>query len=681
MLALLATLAFLPNIVQAATIQGKIDLQDCSTNGQAVQLDLCDATSNGNCISQIVTLTPNSAGTLNYSISANAGTYTLGVKGRKWLHATQAVNIPNANSIVTSNFSLFGGDANDDNFVDSLDYALFVEAFGSVSGDPNYNINTDFDCDGEISTLDYSILISNFGAVGADFKPSAVILSDLKITQNDINIGGMKSGETATGTVFLNYPAKANIIATVKSSHSQVKINGSQTANVTIPAGNFSANFNITTTGTFTSATNSQISATLGSYAQIKSITIFPTNQSFVVQNLNAAPGNGCALVFWDGFPENSVQGYHVYRTIGGTTTRLTTTPIQSATYVDSNLTANSATTCQYKVSVVNALGVEQTLSSAVSIQTSATAPRLLWKNQFGNVSENTQFYSLLSNNKSPSFTSLLVDGEIVSHAGTVANELATGLQANLDTTTLSNGIHVVQMLGWVNDNTICATPASIINVNNSIGSFTTDDMLINNPQVSGFANIDATLPESTSWQVKIVKIGYDSLNSIVTEETMRSWSGVSSTIHLAWDGKRSDGTCVSEDTYDVKLTANATNGNIIHTGSIFFSFGASASGLALMTANGSGKGSGVIQDHAVYAVVKKAFNGSSDMLKRSKDPAAPFGVNACLYNFRSKMKHRCHYKTKKRQRPTKKVSSLSRYAMLGNVYGETVCIASPFGF
>jgi hypothetical protein len=55
------------------------------------------------------------------------------------------------------------GDINGDGRVDVSDLLLLAMAFGSLSGDPNYNPACDFNADGAVDVSDLLIMASNWG--------------------------------------------------------------------------------------------------------------------------------------------------------------------------------------------------------------------------------------------------------------------------------------------------------------------------------------------------------------------------------------------------------------------------------------------------------------------------------------------------------------------------------------
>jgi hypothetical protein len=57
----------------------------------------------------------------------------------------------------------FTGDVNGDHSVDVVDLLWLVDAFGSVTGDANYNPDCDFNSDGSVDVVDLLYMVENFG--------------------------------------------------------------------------------------------------------------------------------------------------------------------------------------------------------------------------------------------------------------------------------------------------------------------------------------------------------------------------------------------------------------------------------------------------------------------------------------------------------------------------------------
>ena len=98
-----------------------------------------------------------------------AGVYDVWIKGDKNLAVLSPnVGIDSANSVLPA-VQLPGGDANNDNRVDVLDFGALVNAYGAKASDPNsgYDPTADFDFNGIVDVLDFGELVNNYGAVGA----------------------------------------------------------------------------------------------------------------------------------------------------------------------------------------------------------------------------------------------------------------------------------------------------------------------------------------------------------------------------------------------------------------------------------------------------------------------------------------------------------------------------------
>ena len=94
--------------------------------------------------------------------------YNLWVKGAKWLAQVVSVDATGGNvSGITA--TLPGGDADNNNTVDVLDFGVLVNAYGTdskVTGS-GYDNHADFNDDGVVDVLDFGILVNNYGAIGA----------------------------------------------------------------------------------------------------------------------------------------------------------------------------------------------------------------------------------------------------------------------------------------------------------------------------------------------------------------------------------------------------------------------------------------------------------------------------------------------------------------------------------
>ncbi len=92
------------------------------------------------------------------------GTYDITFKASHWLRKV----VPDAtiSAITLVDVDLLNADIDGDNEVTLFDFGQLVAAFGSLSGDANWNFNADLDGDLEVTLFDFGILVRNFGMIG-----------------------------------------------------------------------------------------------------------------------------------------------------------------------------------------------------------------------------------------------------------------------------------------------------------------------------------------------------------------------------------------------------------------------------------------------------------------------------------------------------------------------------------
>ncbi len=96
-----------------------------------------------------------------------AGTYDLMAKTSNCLRAKVAnISVTHTELRESINFSLLGGDANNDNYVAWQDYNILRNAYGTKKGDARWDLRADFNADGFVSWQDYGILRANYGKAG-----------------------------------------------------------------------------------------------------------------------------------------------------------------------------------------------------------------------------------------------------------------------------------------------------------------------------------------------------------------------------------------------------------------------------------------------------------------------------------------------------------------------------------
>jgi hypothetical protein len=148
-------------IASGYKVSGTIGLQGCTNLAQPVTITLRPST--GSIISQNVTLS--STGTFSLAAIPN-GTYTVHIKGAKWL-AKNVTGVVVKNGAVSGvNATLLPGDANGDNVVNLADFDILAAAYGTSTGESAFNTDADFNCDGVIDLTDFDLLAADYGLSG-----------------------------------------------------------------------------------------------------------------------------------------------------------------------------------------------------------------------------------------------------------------------------------------------------------------------------------------------------------------------------------------------------------------------------------------------------------------------------------------------------------------------------------
>ena len=143
-------------------ISGAVTLQDIvGVNTDPATWTLYDGS---NAVAASGTYGLGTAGQYQIVTNVAAGDYQLAMKGRT--HLTKRVPVTLGNNLIDVNFSLINGDVDHDDEVGPGDFGVLSFAFGSVSGDSNWNTYADLDIDGEVGPSDFGILSANFGLSG-----------------------------------------------------------------------------------------------------------------------------------------------------------------------------------------------------------------------------------------------------------------------------------------------------------------------------------------------------------------------------------------------------------------------------------------------------------------------------------------------------------------------------------
>jgi hypothetical protein len=150
--------------ISIVALNGSLTLQGRTDHASAATVVLYPV--GGNTPLAIFAPVVNSDG--SFSISGVApDTYQVAVKHAKYLQQVQTLTL-NAGTNSASFGELLGGDANNDNVADFLDFSVLVSTFDLAQGNAGYDVRADFNGDNQVDFLDFSILVSNFDTIGEE---------------------------------------------------------------------------------------------------------------------------------------------------------------------------------------------------------------------------------------------------------------------------------------------------------------------------------------------------------------------------------------------------------------------------------------------------------------------------------------------------------------------------------
>jgi hypothetical protein len=110
--------------------------------------------------------TTNDTGVFTIS-GLTAGTYDIRIKNWTCLSELNTnVTLTTGNTTVIDFGTTREGDSNGDNKINILDISLFISAYGSSEGEPDWNPHCDFNRDGHVNILDAVALAGNYGESG-----------------------------------------------------------------------------------------------------------------------------------------------------------------------------------------------------------------------------------------------------------------------------------------------------------------------------------------------------------------------------------------------------------------------------------------------------------------------------------------------------------------------------------
>ncbi len=95
--------------------------------------------------------------------------YTAYIKGPAQIDIASTFTVLPGETVLNNGqpLNLIPGDLNEDNTIDSADYAVALNAFGTTAGQSNFNSRADINGDGVVNSLDLAFIIKNMGQTGA----------------------------------------------------------------------------------------------------------------------------------------------------------------------------------------------------------------------------------------------------------------------------------------------------------------------------------------------------------------------------------------------------------------------------------------------------------------------------------------------------------------------------------
>ena len=150
-------------LIVQTRVSGTVSLEDCFNPVVPLTFTFHPTDNSGDVVK---TVTPDASGAFTVS-SLLAKSYTLRVKGNRWLAVQVPVNTTGGNVTALALGTLKSGDANNDNSVDVLDLDTLITTFDKCNGDQGYIEGADLNCDNCVDVLDLDLLIRNFDQTGA----------------------------------------------------------------------------------------------------------------------------------------------------------------------------------------------------------------------------------------------------------------------------------------------------------------------------------------------------------------------------------------------------------------------------------------------------------------------------------------------------------------------------------
>jgi hypothetical protein len=135
---------------------------------QAIAITLTLRLQSGGPANEYTGLTTDASGYFTVPVGTLApGAYDWRVKDPKYLANGGGLVLSGAGVSNVEMGLMKAGDANDNNLVDSPDFAIMKNTFGKGLGEPGYDDRADFDGTQVVGSSDFALMRANFGIGGA----------------------------------------------------------------------------------------------------------------------------------------------------------------------------------------------------------------------------------------------------------------------------------------------------------------------------------------------------------------------------------------------------------------------------------------------------------------------------------------------------------------------------------
>jgi hypothetical protein len=408
--------------------------------------------------------------------------------------------------------------------------------------------------------------------------------TDYYISGLSLSPTGIFAGGNVTITAQLNQPNSTGspIVIGIKTSDTALQF-PAPPAGTALPAGCqgvivVSPDANNNGVGTVTATYNGSpddveyvtISGECNTWLQSAVLCVLPEGYDLSIQNLTATPGDHLVELTWNDLPSGSIAGYNVYRVMSDgslspnplNTNGPITSPIFADTGADNPLAPGLVNGAQYRYAVT-VKNLDQTESAPRYAPPAAPQPGpdlLLSGVPSGPITGAISLYDICNNGDSPR-AQLVVDGASVSSSVPPGDLYAqtNGLDIiPFSTAALSNGSHVIQVIGVDGAAAVASQPVTVA-VSNAFSSEVLDQVA--ETTTGELATFCALLPPGSAGWTAAITDEYG--NSTVTGDggntlTLPSWTSSSAAVAagLSWDGTAASGAEVPDGQYTLTVTA-----------------------------------------------------------------------------------------------------------------------------